>query len=124
YSSRVNAYYNQGNYTQSIAYFNHALNLKPDYADAYIGRGSAYYNQGNYTQAIADYNQALKLKPDDAGAYYNKACAYSLKKEVKEAIENLKRAIQLDVNLRENAKTDSDFNNIRQDKQFQALVGK
>ncbi|MFN6474079.1 MAG: TPR end-of-group domain-containing protein, partial [Nostoc sp. SerVER01] len=97
--------------------------LKPNYADAYINRGVAYYSQGNYTQAIADFNQALKLKPDDASAYYNKACAYSLKREVKAAIKNLQQAIHLDAKYRKDAKTDSDFDNIREDKQFRALVG-
>jgi hypothetical protein len=48
---------------------------------------------------------------------------YSLRKEVKAAIESLQRAIQLDAKLREAAKKDPDFDNIRQDQQFQALVG-
>ncbi|MCY7323192.1 MAG: tetratricopeptide repeat protein, partial [Phormidesmis sp. CAN_BIN36] len=85
--------------------------------------GLAYKKQDNYIQAIADFNQAIKLKPDDAVAYYNKARIYSLEKKVKEAIENLQQAINLDAKLRENAKTDSDFDNIRKDEEFQALVG-
>ncbi|MBD2249297.1 tetratricopeptide repeat protein [Nostoc sp. FACHB-888] len=123
YYNRGVAYIKQGNYTQAIADYNQALNLQPNFTDTYVSRGVAYAREGNYTQAIADYNQALKLQPNDANAYYNKACAYSLKKEVKAAIENLQRAIDLDAKYREYALTDSDFDNIRQDKQFRVLVG-
>jgi tetratricopeptide (TPR) repeat protein len=124
YNNRGYAYFDQGKYTQAIADHNQAIKLKPDDAEAYIDRGISYSRQGNDTQAIADFSQAIKLKPDYADAYYNKACVYSLKKEVKAAIENLQRAIALDATLRKNAKTDPDFDNIRQDQQFQALVGK
>ncbi len=123
YNNRGLAYSDQGNSTQAIEDFNQAIKLKPDFAAAYYNRGNAYAKQGNSTQAIADYNQAIKLKPDLATAYYNKACVYSLKGEARAAIENLQQAIQLNATIKENAKTDSDFDTIRQDKQFQALVG-
>ncbi|MCC5666058.1 tetratricopeptide repeat protein [Nostoc sp. CHAB 5784] len=123
YNNRGNAYYNQGNYSQAILNYNKAIKLKQGNANAYNGRGIVYIKQGNYTQAIADFNEVIKLKPNTAEAYYNKAGVYSLKREFKEAIKNLQRAIQLDAKLRENAKTDSDFDNIRKDEQFRALVG-
>ncbi|MBD2121353.1 tetratricopeptide repeat protein [Trichocoleus sp. FACHB-262] len=123
YYNRGNAYLKQGNYTQAIDDYTQALKLKPDYVEAYNNRGGAYLKQSNYTQAIADYTQALKLKPNHAKAYYGKACTHSLKREVKAAIENLQQAIDLEAKFREDAKTDSNFDNIRQDKQFQILVG-
>ncbi|MDZ7991789.1 MAG: tetratricopeptide repeat protein [Nostoc sp. EfeVER01] len=117
-------YYNQGNYSQAILNYDKAIEFKQGYAGAYNARGAAYTKQGNYTQALADFNKAIELNPNAAFAYYNKAGVYSLKREFKEAIENLQQAIQLDAKLREDAKTDSDFDNIRKDEQFRALVGK
>ncbi|MGL5083143.1 MAG: TPR end-of-group domain-containing protein [Microcoleaceae cyanobacterium] len=38
-------------------------------------------------------------------------------------LENLQRTIDLDAGFRDTAKTDADFDSIRRDKQFQALVG-
>jgi len=45
-----------------------------------------------------------------------------LQRDLKAVLENLKQAIDLDVGFRDLAKTDADFDTIRQDKQFQALV--
>jgi tetratricopeptide (TPR) repeat protein len=122
YNNRGVAHSNQGKYGEAIADYNQALKLKPNLSGAYENRGNAYANQGQYSEAIADYNQAIKLNPNLAGAYYNKACAYSLKREVKAAIENLQQAIHLDAKFREVAKTDSDFDNLRQNQQFRSIV--
>jgi tetratricopeptide (TPR) repeat protein len=124
YNGRGIAYDNQGKYAEAIAEYNQAIHLKPDLAETYNGRGLAYADQGKYAEAITDFNQAIYLKPDFAEAYYNKACVYSLRREAKAAIENLQQAIDLEPKAREFAKTDHAFDNIRQDKQFQALVGK
>lgn len=80
-------------------------------------------NRATTPKRIADYNRAIQLQPDLAVAYYNKARAYSLQRDIKAASENLKQAIVLGAGFRNMAKTDADFDNIRQDKQFQALVG-
>jgi len=59
----------------AIADYNQAINIKPDYADAYYNRGIAKKNLGDYQGAIADYNQAIKIKPDYADAYNNRGLA-------------------------------------------------
>jgi tetratricopeptide (TPR) repeat protein len=68
-------------------------------------------------------NKALEIKPNDPNIYYNKACAYSLQNQIEPALENLQKAIQLNPEkYREMVKTDSDFDNIRHDPHFQALI--
>ncbi|MBF2028451.1 MAG: hypothetical protein IGS48_17070 [Oscillatoriales cyanobacterium C42_A2020_001] len=75
-------------------------------------------------EAVASYDQALQIKLDQHKPWYGKACFYALWGKVNEAVENLQRAIELDFSWREYAKTDSDFDNIRQDERFRAMVGK
>ena len=82
-----------------------------------------YLNLGCHEEEIASYDQPLKFKPDNNQAWYNKACCYALQGNVNLAIENLRQAINLNPDkYREMAKTDSDFDSIREDEQFQALI--
>ena len=50
-----------GNYEASIADFNKAIELKPDYATAYSNRGNTNADLGNYEAALADYDEAIEL---------------------------------------------------------------
>ena len=77
----------------------------------------------NYEEAISSYDKAVEFKPDKHEAWYNKACSYSLQGNIEQAIENLKTAISLNLDkYREMAKTDSDFDAIREDERFQELI--
>ncbi|MEH1938303.1 MAG: tetratricopeptide repeat protein [Nostoc sp.] len=92
--------------------------------DAWYNRGVALYDLGRLEEAIASYNQALKIKPDYHEAWYNKACCYALLENVDLAIENLQQAINLNPKCREMAKTETDFDNIREDQRFQDLISR
>jgi protein O-GlcNAc transferase len=60
---------NSGRPTEAEALFKKALVLKPDLADAWLGRGNALVKLERYDQAFAAYDRALALKPDLAGAW-------------------------------------------------------
>jgi tetratricopeptide (TPR) repeat protein len=114
---------NLGRYEEAIASCDEALQIKPDYHQAWYNRGFALGNLGRTEEAIASYDQALQIKPDYHQAWYNKACAYSLQNAIELALENLQKAIQINPDeYREMSKTDSDFGNIRRDPRFQALI--
>jgi tetratricopeptide (TPR) repeat protein len=114
---------NLGRLEEAIAAYDQALKFKPDDHQAWNNRGIALGNLGRFEEAIAAYDQALKFKPDEPNNWYNKACAYALHGNIALAIENLQQAISLNPEeYREMAKTDSDFDNIRADERFQALI--
>ena len=55
--------------------------------------------------------------------YYGKACCYALQGETEKAIEHLQKAIEIKPRLsRKEAKTNPDFDSIRDDDRFRALV--
>ena len=98
------------------------MRFKPDKHEALYNKGTALANLGRYEEAIAAYDQALAIKPDKHAALYNKACCYGLQGDVEKAVECLNAAISLDSESLELAKTDTDFDPIRHDERFRALV--
>ncbi|XHR80433.1 MAG: tetratricopeptide repeat protein [Gloeotrichia echinulata GP01] len=123
WNNRGNALGNLGRYEEAIACYDKALSIQADYHYAWNNRGNALGNLGRYEEAIASYDKALSIQPDDHQALYNKACCYALQGNINQAIENLQIAINLNPEKwRERAKTDTDFDSIRDDERFQALI--
>lgn len=113
----------QEKYDEAIKSFNKALELYPEYDQAYAGRGGTYYMityRGGYKEkefgkakldkvldkAIADLNEALRLNPKNAYAYSNRAQAYFMykKDEMTQAIADYTEALRLN--------PDPSFNNL------------
>ncbi|WP_027403796.1 tetratricopeptide repeat protein [Aphanizomenon flos-aquae] len=111
-----------GRYEEAISSYDKAVEFKPDDHEAWNNRGISLDNLGRYEEAISSYDKAVEFKPDKHQAWYNKACGYALQGNIEQAIENLQIAINLHPEVREWAKTDSDFDAIREDERFQALL--
>jgi tetratricopeptide (TPR) repeat protein len=77
----------------------------------------------DYGQAIADFGRAIELNPEDATAYYNIASVYALMEQAEEACGWLEKAIGLDEEYQEMARDDQDFDPVREDARFKALIG-
>lgn len=123
------SYFTEGNrsrsqkeYDVAIEMYKKAIELKPNYANAYINWAMALRRLGKYDEAIEKCKKATGLNPDYARAWYNMACYYSLQNKKVEALENLKKAIQLNSKYKERAKEDEDFKNLWEDEDFKKLV--
>jgi tetratricopeptide (TPR) repeat protein len=66
--------------------------------------------------------EAHREYPDDGGVLYNLACAESMLGRADDAIAHLERAIGDQERFREIAKKDTDFDPVRDDPRFAALV--
>jgi Flp pilus assembly protein TadD len=123
------AYYNLGVLLKNLhrseeaeAAYRQAIALNPEYASVYSNLGVLLADLHRHEEAEAAYRQAIALNPEYARAYYNLACLYALQKEVDHAIDSLQQAIQLDAKYRNMARTDNDFDGIREDPSFQGLL--
>jgi tetratricopeptide (TPR) repeat protein len=80
------------------------------------------YRVGDYEGAIERGREVIEANPQYAGPLYNLACCESLAGHTADAVEHLRQAVERSPRFREFAKGDSDFDSIREDPGFKALV--
>ena len=100
-----------GNHEKAIHYYNKAIEINPQDAEAFNNRGIAKAKLGNHKEAIQDYNKALEINPQSAEAFNNRGNAKAEIGNQKEAIQDFDQAIEVNpqsaeaFNNRGNAKT-------------------
>jgi len=88
-------------YDRAIADYTVAIELKPDYAEAYNDRGFAYYLKGDFPQAISNYTRAIELRPNYPKAFNSRGVAYMQGGYgVAKSIPDFDRAIELKPDFR------------------------
>ncbi len=96
------AYHQMQQLDNARKYYQQAIRLKPDYAEAINNLGTVYYAQRSFAKAIRYYRKALKYAPNSASIYSNLGTAYFARKKYKEAMEIYQTALKLDPNVFEN----------------------
>ena len=86
-------------------------------ADAY-----PHWREGDHAKAVELLRSVVDEHPDAGIVLYNLACAETLLGEPEPALEHLRRAIELEERFREFAKTDEDFDAVRERADFRELV--
>jgi len=80
----------------AIASFDRALELNPQLASAYHGRGNARMKRGEIVRAIADFTRALEINPDLSFVYMNRGLALMLQGKDADAQKDFERCVALD----------------------------
>ena len=109
-------------YEEVVASYDKGLAINPDNETAWFLRGVILDRLERYEEAVASYDKCLAINHDDDTAWFNRARCLALLNQIELAIESLTEAIAINREWQESAKTDSDFDNIRDDRRFQSLV--
>jgi tetratricopeptide (TPR) repeat protein len=77
-------------------WYQRAIKLNSQYAEAINNLGTVYYAHKSFRRAISQYHRALRITPDAASIYSNLGAAYFARKNYKEATAMNARALELD----------------------------
>jgi hypothetical protein len=101
--------YNTNSNTLKIEYYSKAIELNPNYFDAYYKRAEVYRYSNQYQKAIYDYSKAIELDPNYIGVsnfaikplvnvYINRGLTYIKLGQHQKAINDFNKVIELDPN--------------------------
>lgn len=88
-------YIQQEKYDLALAQFTRAIELDPDYAEAYLGRGMIYTIREQWRPAFQDLNTAIRLNPRAAYAYHFRRYVHLAFNQRQNAIADLTTAAEL-----------------------------
>jgi tetratricopeptide (TPR) repeat protein len=90
------AYHQMLDLPDAKKWYERAIKLNPQYAEAINNLGTVFYAQKSYRRAIVQYKRALALTPNSASFYSNLGTAYFARKQYDEAFKNYDEALALD----------------------------
>ena len=83
YCSRGDGYLSSNQFLRAIYNYTKAIEMNPNFTEAYHRRGYAYYirhikkhNDNDFEKAISDYTKAIELNPNVAESYYKRGEIY------------------------------------------------
>jgi tetratricopeptide (TPR) repeat protein len=111
------------NHQEALKCYDKAIEINRNYVDAWKNKSELLYELGNYEDAIKSLDRVIEIEPQNADALYDRAC-YKIKKgnDVEDGLADLKKAIDINKEYIEMARQDEDFDYIKDDQRFKALL--
>lgn len=95
------ALFKKGEFDLAIEEFNKAIEIKPNYAEAFNNLGQAYDKKADFERTIKNFKKAIERKPDFVEAFNNRGLVYFRKDDMAHAIEDFDKAIKFKPNYAE-----------------------
>jgi len=88
-------YFRQGKYEKAVEEFEKAIDLKPNYGDAFHNMANTYHQMGDDNLALENYQKALSFNPNLWQSHQNLAAIHFNQKNYQLAKEELEKAIKI-----------------------------
>lgn len=85
------------NYDEAIADIDRAIELYPNFAEAYYNRANLMAISGKLPEAYDDYTRAIELEPNLGEAYYNRGLVQIFMKDTRKGCLDLSKAGELGI---------------------------
>jgi tetratricopeptide (TPR) repeat protein len=95
YNGLGRIFFDRRKFDEAAAYYQKALDSKPDYASAYEGLGLVSVARGQYDEAIAYYRKGLTIEPDSPVLYDSLGSALAACGQFDEAFAHYRKALEL-----------------------------
>ena len=101
--------FNEKDTSKAIELYNQAIDIKPDFSEAYNNRGLLKKEINDEECALQDYNKAIELNPNFADAYNNRGVLRKNMNDNKGALQDYNKAIELNPNYADAYNNRADF---------------
>ncbi|MBZ9607656.1 hypothetical protein G9F73_007485 [Clostridium estertheticum] len=110
-----------GNFEKGMQQIDQSLKLNPNYGYARFNKALANELYEHYDEAITWYKKDLEVEKFE-WSYYGIASIYGRKGDVNNTVKYLKLAIDINPSVKNNAKNEEDFDNVRNHMEFKELI--
>lgn len=110
-------------YREALKPLEVAASLRPGDIGTAIALGWCYKRTQRLAQAIDSLVRALRTNPNEAMLHYNLACYWTLANNPAKALQSLAAALEIDPDMRLMVGEETDFDALRNDPEFDRLVG-
>ncbi|HKS08264.1 MAG TPA: tetratricopeptide repeat protein [Pyrinomonadaceae bacterium] len=101
YHSRAIAHANLSELNEAIDDYQHALRIRPKWAEAYLGLGFVLLDKKDFAGAIDDFSRAIKIKPALVTAHHARGTAFMKQGRMEPAVIDFTSALKLDPRMAE-----------------------
>lgn len=95
YRKKGGVFGKQGKHEEAIPWFSKAVEINPNYAEAYFDRGFSYHSLNRLQEALSDYSRAIKIDSSFSMPYANRGNIYTEFKKYDLALKDYDTAIHL-----------------------------
>lgn len=115
-------YLDQGKLQDAEGPFRRLVELDPEQAHVYVHLAWIYRRTVSLERAVEAIQRALQLNPKLPIALYNLACYRAVQGQSDQALKLLEEAVSVSKEYRKLARTDPDFDSVRQTEAFRKLI--
>lgn len=89
-----NIYYDKGDFSEAIPWYEEALKLQPENTDVLVDLGVCFREMKAYNRALELFEQALKIDPNKKQALYNRIVVYGIDLKDREKADQALKAFE------------------------------